>query len=41
MKRYIKIKCSDCAWSELSDEETVAMTPCYNCNSTGYIYVEE
>jgi len=41
MTRYIRIKCPDCAWSEFSDEETVAMAPCYNCNSTGYIYVEE
>lgn len=32
----IKVKCSDCAWSQLKDE-VVAMTPCHHCNSTGYV----
>ncbi|KKN71472.1 hypothetical protein LCGC14_0420510 [marine sediment metagenome] len=32
----IKVKCPDCEWSQFSDE-MVGMTPCYRCNSTGYI----
>ncbi len=31
----IKVKCPDCAWGQFF-EETVSMTPCYTCNSTGY-----
>ncbi len=31
----IKVKCPDCAWGQV--QETVGMTPCYSCNSTGYI----
>ena len=30
-------KCPDCAWSQFSKEEAVAMTPCHSCNSTGFI----
>lgn len=33
----IKVKCPDCSWSEFKDEESAGMTPCYNCDSTGYI----
>ena len=29
-------KCPNCAWSQLGDE-AVGMTPCFHCNSTGYI----
>lgn len=32
----IRIKCPDCEWSQFK-EECVGMTPCYSCNSTGYI----
>ena len=32
----IKVKCSDCEWSQFG-EEHVGMTPCFSCNSTGYI----
>lgn len=32
----IKVKCPDCNWSQFGDE-AVGMTPCYSCNSTGYI----
>ncbi len=32
----IKVKCPDCKWSQFQDE-TVGMTPCYRCNSPGYI----
>lgn len=32
----LKVKCSDCVWGQFGDE-TVGMTPCYRCNSTGYI----
>ena len=32
----VKVKCPDCAWSQFG-EEAVGMTPCYSCNSTGYI----
>ena len=32
----IKAKCPDCSWSQFGDE-VVGMTPCYSCNSTGYI----
>ena len=33
----IKVKCPDCEWSQFVDEESVGMTPCYSCNSTGYL----
>lgn len=33
----IKVKCPDCEWSQFSRDEAVGMTPCYHCNSTGYI----
>jgi len=33
----IKTKCPDCVWSEFVNEESVGMTPCYSCNSTGYL----
>jgi len=33
------VKCPDCNWSEFQDGEVVGMTPCYTCNSTGYIDV--
>ena len=36
----IKMKCPDCSWSYFQDGETVWMTPCYHCNSTGYIYTD-
>jgi len=32
----IKVKCPDCEWGQFG-EEAVGMTPCYSCNSTGYI----
>lgn len=32
----IRIKCPDCQWSQFGGE-TVGMTPCYSCGSTGYI----
>ena len=32
----IKVECPDCSWSQFG-EESVGMTPCYSCNSTGYI----
>ena len=35
-KVVIKVKCPDCVWSQFRDE-TVGMTPCYRCNSTGCI----
>ena len=31
-----KVKCPDCEWSQFGDE-SVGMTPCHSCNSTGYI----
>ena len=31
-----KVKCPDCEWSQFG-EEHVGMTPCFSCNSTGYI----
>ena len=31
----IRAKCPDCAWGQV--QEAVGMTPCYSCNSTGYI----
>ncbi|KKM80157.1 hypothetical protein LCGC14_1342640 [marine sediment metagenome] len=31
-----KVKCPDCEWSQFGDEP-VGMTPCYSCNSTGYL----
>ena len=30
-----KVKCPDCAWGQV--QRVVGMTPCYSCNSTGYI----
>ena len=33
----IKVKCPDCEWSQFVDEESVGMTPCYSCDSTGYL----
>ncbi len=32
----IKVKCLDCSWSQF-EGESVGMTACYSCNSTGYI----
>ena len=32
----IKVECPDCEWSQVGDE-SVGMTPCHSCNSTGYI----
>jgi len=32
----IRVKCPYCEWSQFG-EEAVGMTPCYSCNSTGYI----
>lgn len=34
----LKVKCPDCNWSQFVGEESVGMTPCHTCNSTGYIY---
>ena len=34
---YTRVKCPDCTWSQFKDE-VVGMTPCLNCNSTGYIF---
>jgi len=34
----IKVKCPDCEWSKFGDESS-GMTPCYHCDSTGYIYL--
>lgn len=34
----LRVKCPDCNWSQFAGEESVGMTPCYTCNSTGYIY---
>ncbi len=31
-----RAKCPDCEWSQFGDE-MVGMTPCYHCNSTGWI----
>jgi len=31
-----KTRCPDCEWA-LFGEKSVGMTPCYSCNSTGYI----
>ena len=36
-----KVKCPHCSWSEFKSGEHVGMTPCFNCNSTGYTLVEE
>lgn len=33
----LKVKCPDCVWSQFGDE-AVGMSPCLECNSTGYIY---
>ena len=32
----IRAKCPDCVWSQFGDE-SVGMTPCGTCDSTGYI----
>ena len=32
----IKVICPDCTWSQFQDGESVGMTPCFTCNSTGY-----
>jgi len=32
----IKVKCPNCGWSQFGGE-SVGMTPCHFCNSTGYI----
>lgn len=32
----IKVECPDCTWAKFGDE-MVGMTPCYRCNSTGWI----
>ena len=34
---YRRIKCPHCVWWQF-EGESVGMTPCYECNSTGYIY---
>jgi len=34
----LKVKCPDCEWSQFVGKESVGMTPCHTCNSTGYIY---
>lgn len=34
-----RIRCPHCVWWKFKDE-AVGMTPCPNCNSTGYIYEE-
>jgi len=34
-----RVKCPHCEWSQFESGESVGMTPCYNCNSTGYIYM--
>lgn len=35
----LKVKCPDCAWGQFECVlDTAGMTPCYHCNSTGYIY---
>ena len=36
---YQKVKCPHCGWSQFEGGESVGMTPCYNCNSTGYNYI--
>ncbi len=37
----LRIKCPHCVWWKFEFVDAiVAMTPCPNCNSTGYIYVE-
>ena len=33
----LKVKCPECAWGQFQDGESAGMTPCFNCNSTGYI----
>ena len=33
----IKVKCPHCSWSQFTNE-VVGMTPCFSCNSTGYIF---
>jgi len=33
----LKVKCPDCEWSQFKGE-SVGMTPCFRCNSTGYIF---
>jgi len=36
-KMFVRVKCPHCSWSEFKGEQSVGMTPCHNCNSTGYI----
>ena len=33
-----KVKCPDCFWWEAKPDEAWGGSPCYSCNSTGYIY---
>ena len=33
----LRVKCPDCEWSQFGDGESVGMTPCLRCGSTGYI----
>ena len=33
----LRVKCPDCEWSQFVGEESVGMTPCHSCNSTGYL----
>ncbi len=33
----LKVECPDCEWSQFKDGESVGMTPCLRCGSTGYI----
>ena len=33
----LRIKCPHCVWWQF-EGESVGMTPCYECNSSGYIY---
>lgn len=32
----VRVKCPDCEWGLFVDG-AIGMTPCYSCNSTGYI----
>lgn len=34
-----RVKCPDCEWSQFG-EESVGMTPCFSCNSIGYLIEE-
>ena len=35
-----RVKCPHCVWSQFKGGESVGMTPCFNCNSSGYVAVE-